>query len=223
MSAIVGIYFLDGRVVDGAALQSMVEQLAHRGPDGSGVWSEKEVGLGHRMLWTTPESLLEKFPLVNAAGDLVLTADARIDNRDELLAALGLESPPIQGISDGQLILRAYERWGERCPDRLLGDFAFAVWDRREQVLFCARDHFGVKPFYYYRADRLFAFASEIKALLCLPEAPRRLNEVRVADYLDGGLLLGDKAGTFYQDILRLPPGHSLTIGPDRVQLRAYW
>src|SRR5437867_3387072 len=223
MSAIVGIYFLDGRVVDGAALQSMVEQLAHRGPDGSGVWSEKEVGLGHRMLWTTPESLLEKFPLVNAAGDLVLTADARIDNRDDLIEELGVTTGSSGQISDSELILRSYEHWGERCPEKLVGDFAFAIWDRRAQKLFCARDHFGVKPFYYYRADRLFAFASEIKALLCLPEAPRRLNEVRVADYLDGGLLLGDKAGTFYQDILRLPPGHSLTIGPDRVQLRAYW
>src|SRR5262245_20600165 len=160
----------------------MVASVAHRGPDASGSWCQGAVGLGHRMLWTTPESLSEKLPLANQAGDLAITADARIDNRDELTAALGL--PPHSGVTDSMLILLAYEHWGEHCPEKLLGDFAFAIWDGRKRVLFCARDHFGVKPFYYCHSGRLFAFASEIKALLSLPEVPRRLNEVRVADYL---------------------------------------
>ena len=136
MSGIAGIFFLDTQPVDRSVLERMVESLAHRGPDGAGVWSEGPVGLGHRMLWPTPESLHEKLPLVSKSGDLVLTADARLDNRDELVRALGITGRPREEIGDGELILGAYEKWGERCPERLLGDFPFAIWDRRRQALF---------------------------------------------------------------------------------------
>ncbi len=221
MSAIAGIYLLDGRSVDPADLERMVERLAHRGPDGSASWTSGPVGLGHRMLWTTPESLHEKFPLGNPTGTIVLTADARLDNRDELITALRINGRPHGEITDSELILNAYERWGERCPDKLLGDFAFAVWDGRTQTLFCARDHLGVRPFYYYRSGQMFVFGSEIKALLCLPEVPRRLNEVRVADYLVP--MLEDKVITFYQDILRLPAAHVMTVSPERASVRCYW
>jgi asparagine synthase (glutamine-hydrolysing) len=221
MSGIVGVYYLDGRPVDRTNLEEMVEILAHRGPDGADVWYRNSVGLGHRMLWTTPESLTEKLPLTNRTGDLVITADARIDNRDELITMLGLTGRPPGEITDSELILAAYEKWGEHCPERLLGAFAFALWDGRKQAMFCARDHFGVKPFYYYSSGRVFVFASEIKALLCLPEVPRRLNEVRVADYLTS--MFDDTAITFYQDILRLPPGHRMTVSCEGAQLQSYW
>jgi asparagine synthase (glutamine-hydrolysing) len=221
VSAIAGIFFLDGRPVDRLVLERMVGSIAHRGPDGEGTWREGPVGLGHRMLWTTPESLHEELPLVRKSGDLVLTADVRLDNRDELIAALGIASRPRQEIGDGELILGAYERWGERCPEKLLGDFTFAIWDRQRQELFCARDHMGVKPFYYYRSDRVFVFASEIKALLCVPEVPRRLNEVRVADYLVLGF--EDKSITFYGEIFRLPPAHRIVVGREVTTVRPYW
>lgn len=221
MSGIAGIYYPHSRSVDRKDLERMVTILAHRGPDGADMWVEGSTGFGHRMLWTTPESLEEKLPLVNRTGDLALTADARIDNRDELLAALDFSGCTGKVITDSQLILKAYEQWGERCPEKLLGDFAFAIWDRRKQVLFCTRDHMGVKPFYYYQSDRVFAFASEIKALLCLPEVPRRLNEVRVADYLVP--ILEDKVITFYKDILRLPPAHTMTVSRHGMSVRAYW
>lgn len=222
MSGIMGIYHLDGEPLDLANLRCMVDTLAHRGPDGSAIWSEGVVGFGHRMLWTTPESLLETLPLVNYRGDLVITADARIDNRDELIAALSFGDCPVEKITDSQLILAAYEKWGESSPDHLLGDFAFAIWDKRKQALFCARDHFGIKPFYYYyRCDRTFIFASEMKAILSLPEVPRRVNEVRIADYL--AMMMEDKAITTYQDILRLPPGHSLIVSQEGTKLQSYW
>ena len=140
MSAIVGFYGRDGQPVDRADLERMTESLAHRGPDGAGVWHIGPVGLGHRMLWTTPESLHEQLPLTGKKGDLVITADARIDNRDELITALGLAQWSHGEITDSELILRAYEQWGEDSPKRLLGDFAFAIWDERRQELFCARD-----------------------------------------------------------------------------------
>jgi len=221
MSGIIGIYYLDGQPVKGESLGRMVDIIAHRGPDGADVWCEGSVGLGHRMLWTTPESLLEKLPLIDQTGNLVITADARIDNRDELIKALSLDDCPAEKITDSQLILAAYEKWGEQCPEKLLGDFAFAIWDKCKQILFCARDHFGVKPFHYYHSGQIFVFASEIKALFCLPEVPRHLNEVRVADYLAN--LFDDKSITFYHEIFRLPPAHTMVVSQEEIKIRLYW
>jgi asparagine synthase (glutamine-hydrolysing) len=220
MSGIAGVYFFDGRSVDRVTLEQMAASIAHRGSDGRGIWTQGPVGFCHLMLWTTPESLHEALPLVHKTGALVITADARIDNRDDLIAGLGLHLRDRQ-IPDSELILGAYEKWGERCPEKLLGDFAFTIWDGRKQVLLCARDHFGVKPFYYYRSDRMFAFASEIKALLCLEEIPRRLNETRVADYLGGTAI--DPAHTFYQEVVSLLDAHSMVVGHERMVVRRYW
>lgn len=220
MSGITGINYLNRQPVEREQLARMVDILKHRGGDGGNIWHEGSIGLGHQMLWTTPESLREKLPA--AKGKLAITADARLDNREELIPALGLAAYPTKNITDSDLILAAYEKWGELCPEHLLGDFAFGIWDGRNHSLFCARDYFGVKPFYYYHhPGKLFTFASEIKALLCLGEVPRRLNEVRIGDYLEG--ILEDKAITFYQDILRLPPAHSLTVSLTGIKLREYW
>ena len=221
MSGIAGIYRPGGAPVDRADLQRMVETIAHRGPDGFGAWNAGSVGLGHRMLWTTPESLQEELPLVKESGDLAITADARIDNREDLLAAVGLSGTAGSGIADSAVILAAYERWGQDCTKHLLGDFAFAIWDGRNQSLFCARDHFGVKPFYYYSSGGVFAFASEIKAILSLSDIPNRLDEERIADYLAS--IVCDNASTFYHEIQRLPPAHSMTVSRQGTQVRAYW
>lgn len=221
MSGIVGVYYLDGRPVDRADLERMANILAHRGPDDAGIWSQGSVGLGHRMLWTTPESLQEKLPLTHQTGHLVITADARIDNQAELLPLLGFSDRPAGEVADSQLILAAYEKWGEQCPEKLIGDFAFAIWDGRRQVLFCARDHFGIRPFYYYYSPQTFVFGSEIKALLSLPEVPQRLNELRIGYHL--AVTVEDKAITFYQDVFRLPSGHSMTVSARGIQMRTYW
>ncbi len=224
MSGIAGVYFPDGRPVDHAVLARMLEALAHRGPDGAALWSEGSLGLGHRMLQTTPSSLRERLPLVltDEAGTYVLTADARLDHREELIASLGLTDRPSDEITDGELILRAYQRWGERCPERLLGDFAFALWDARRRGVFCARDPMGVKPFYYYhRPGKAFVFASEIKALFCWPEVPRRLNESRVADYLMKNF--DDLSATFYQGIFRLPAACRMMVGGEDARPEPYW
>ena len=221
MSAVVGVSNIDGKPVGRDDINRMLDCLVHRGSNGAGIWNDGPIGLGHRLLWTTPESLEEKQPLSNRSGDLIITADARIDNREELIAALDMTGMP-GSITDSQLILVAYEKWGAMCLEHLLGDFAFAVWDKRTQALFCARDHFGVKPFYYhFLSGRFFVFASEIKALLCHPEVPRRLNELRVGEYLAS--MFDDKAITFYAGIVRLPPAHSLYVSRNGIQLRQYW
>src|SRR5690606_4902269 len=147
MGAIVGILRFDGVPVEAEQLASMLDAMPHRGSDNLSVWREGSVGVAQRMFWTTPESQTETLPLISDDGQLVLTADARIDNRDELFTALTITKP--QGeTADSELILAAYERWGESCVDHLLGDFAFALWDGRNKRIFCARDHFGAKPFY---------------------------------------------------------------------------
>jgi asparagine synthase (glutamine-hydrolysing) len=223
MSAIVGICHLDGCPVDPEQLDRMMDASIHRGTDGSGVWVEGSIGLGSQLLWTTPESLLEKLPLRDATSNMVLTADARIDNRCELIDKLGLANRPPEKLTDSDLILAAYQRWGDQCPAHLLGDFAFAIWDSRHQRLFCARDPMGVKPLYYYRTSKLFLFASEIKALLALPMVPRCLNESMVADYLAKILFSIRKEDSFYRDIQELRATQSLTVSRDTINIQTYW
>jgi len=224
MSAIIGIYHFDDRPADPKILEQMVNRLMHRGPDGAGLWNSKNVGLGHQKHSTTPESLKVQFPLQSLRYPLTITADARIDNREELARLLDIHD--IDGVSqtticDEELILMAYEKWGESCPEKLLGDFAFAIYDMREKKIFCARDHMGIKPFYYHLSDHLFLFASEIKALFCHPETPQNLNDERIADYL--AVNFEDKASTFYQNIYRLPPGCFMTVSGDGAKVKSYW
>lgn len=220
MSAIAGAVWLDGRPASLEHLRSMVRSLAHRGPDEQHVRLADSCGLGHCMLRTTCESLHERLPFEQDGR--VITADARIDNRDELIGCLKLNEKPRDSITDSAIILAAHAKWGEDCAQRLCGDFAFAIWDRASRVLFCGRDCFGVRPFYYYYSPgRLLAFASEIKGLLCLPGIPRVPSEKRIGDYL--AQLPGDKTLTFFQDICRLPPAHALILGPGGMRLTQYW
>lgn len=223
MSALFGIFAIDQRPLRRAELERMSTALAHRGQEHpQNIWHHEAVGLGHRMLWTTPESLHERLPLRDDGSANVLTADARVDNRDELMKELGLRARSAGEMTDGQIILAAYQRWGERCVEKLIGDFVFAVWDARRRTLFCARDPLGVKHlYYYYDRHRFFAFASEIKALLTLPEVPRRLNEAAVANHLLP--THEDRTSTVYRDIARLPANHSLSLNRDELSMRQCW
>lgn len=222
MSGIVGVLRLDGCPVDREALASMVVSLSHRGPDRQGVWCDESVGLGQGSLWTTLESLREEQPLSSPDKKLILTADARIDNREDLIKELNLRRGSGLEPTDGDLILAAYRHWGEHCPEQLIGDFAFAIWDQDRRQLFCARDPIGVKGlFYHYSPKKLFVFASEIKALFQVSEVPRALNDSRIADYL--AFIFDDLESTFYRSIQRLPPGHRMTVNLKGLCLRRYW
>ncbi len=143
MSAICGIVHFDGAPVDAAALRAMTGAAPHRGPDGVRYWMGDAAGLAHLAFHVTPESVRETQPLISTDGRYVLVADARIDNRDELLAALRGEPDLPPAPTDADLILAAFRRWGEACPERLLGDFVFAVWDTANRRLFLARDALG--------------------------------------------------------------------------------
>ena len=222
MSGIVGIYRPNQQQIYPQDINTMIEAQAHRGPDGSQIWCEANVGLGHGMLYTTPESLYEELPFTDTRA-LTITADARIDNRAELIAQLGLNHLPAEKLADSQIILAAYQEWGEDCPDKLLGDFAFAIWDNDKQQLFCARDYFGLKPYYYYYQPEIgFFMASEIKAIIALHQVSAKINEIRIGDCLTH--FMSDREITIYQDIRRLPPAHTLTINSNNeLYIKSYW
>lgn len=222
MSAIAGIFHVNGEPVQPEILERMTAALIHRGPDGARQWSEESIGLAHLMFWSTPESLQETQPLVNQTGDIVLTADARLDNRDELIQLLELSNRPQGEITDSQLILAAYEKWGEHCAERLLGDFTFVIWDRRERRLVCCSDFAGMSPLYYYRDDKRFVFASEIKGVLAVPGVPKKLDEEKLALLtVPAGPIL-DKETTFYAGIRKLPAATVMTVSAGGVQTRCY-
>lgn len=205
-------------------LARMASLLTRRGPDRTGIWRADAIGLGHTLLATTPELVFEQQPFRHAESGCAITADVRLDNRPELLASLGIDAERAQRVGDAEIILTAYLTWGEACVERLLGDFAFAIWDPREQSLLCARDHFGMRPLYYHHTPgRFFAFASEPRAILVLPQTPYRINEGRIADFLVSQLEGIDKTSTFFEEVYRLPPAHVLTVTPDGMKQRRYW
>ena len=147
-----------------------------------------------------------------------ITADARIDNRQELIQKFQVS----QTTTDSELILLAYETWGEECVNHLLGDFAFAIWDARARSFFCARDHFGVKPFFYAHAGERFIFSHDLNALRREPLVSDALNETAIADYLAFGLNQ-DLSSTTFRDIQRLPAGHTLRFANNSITIRRYW
>jgi asparagine synthase (glutamine-hydrolysing) len=201
----------------------MLDRLApFHHPDERGEWVAGPVALGHLLVRLTPEDSFERQPLASPDGRYVLCADLRLDNREELARELGIAPATARELPDSSFVMGAYRKWGERCPERLLGDFAFALWDSRERRLFCARDHMGVRPFYYFHGAETFAFATAIKGLLALPEVPRLLNETALADYLV--LLEEDLEATFYEGVLRLPAAHTLVVDAEgRCRLSRYW
>jgi asparagine synthase (glutamine-hydrolysing) len=224
MSALCGIIQCEGHSVALPAINQMMNALEAYGPNGSSIWHEGSVALGHQMLHVTPESLQECLPWQDGLTGLVITADARLDNRAELFAALNIPPSEGQHFSDSQLILRAYRKWGEQCPQHLLGDFAFAIWDERDQKLFCARDIFGVRPFFYYHSSNCFFFASDLNALLAVPEIPQQFNEILLAAFLQQeDIMFAQKSQTFYDGIYKLPPAHCLTLTSRQHTIQSYW
>lgn len=221
MSGIAAIHNLDGRPADSGSLGRMLEVIAHRGPDGLSLWVAGPVALGHAMLRTSPQSWHEKQPLVDVDAGLCLTMDGRVDNRAELAAALKKGGVEPESDSDAELVLRAYQLWGEEAPIRMLGDFAFAIWDERRRQLFCARDSMGVRPFYYYWDGRTFLCGSELQQILAHPAVPREPNEEFIGAYLGGKII--DRNATLYRNVFRLEPSHSMTASSRGIRKRRYF
>jgi asparagine synthase (glutamine-hydrolysing) len=222
VSGIVGIVNLDGAPVDPNLLSAMTRFMAFRGPDGQKTWCGGSVGFGHTLLRTAPAIESDEQP-ASLDGKLWIVADARIDARAELIEKLRSKDAAVSlADPDHQLILHAYRVWGSACVDHLLGDFAFAIWDAKTRKLFCARDHFGFKPFYYAHIRNSFIFSNTLDCLRMFPGVSDELNESAIADFLlfDFNHDLGT---TVFRDILRLPPAHVLQCDEAGVSARRYW
>jgi asparagine synthase (glutamine-hydrolysing) len=222
LSGIVGIFNRDGTPIERGLLQSLVNFLSFRGPDAREIWMETSIGLGHTMLRTTRESFGERQP-AGLEGRLWITADARLDGRAELLAGLNCPSNGIlPSVPDSELILRAYAKWGPACVEHLRGDFSFAIWNAANKQLFCARDQFGIKPFYFASVGSILIFSNTLSCIRQHPAVSGRLNDLAIADFLLFDMIC-EPGATSFADIQRLLPAHSLTCNQDGIAVRRYW
>lgn len=222
MSGIAGVLHFDGRPADPLLVRAMTEAVRHRGPDVGDCWVAGSIGLGHRLMWSTPEAVAERQPHADERGERCLVFDGRVDNRDEVAHALRAAGVARRDDSDAELVLRACEAWGEDAPRRMLGDFAFALWDGRTGTLFCARDILGVRPFHYFLGVRHILFGSELHQLFRDPTVPTELNEGMIGEYL--AVSITNLEETFYRSIRRLPPAHWMKVERDgRVRIQRYW
>ncbi len=202
------------------SLETMSKLIAHRGPDGHSQWHNKKgtVGLAHRRLAVIDLSEAAAQPMQTANG-LCLTYNGEIYNYKELNKQLASDWH-FNSASDSETIIATYNQYGERCPEKLRGMFSFALWDEQKKRLFCARDRFGIKPFYYAVIDQVLYFASEAKALLpFLPEI--ETDRSAFAEYLTFQYTIGEK--TLFKHIKQLLPGHSLSVQNGQLQLERYW
>jgi asparagine synthase (glutamine-hydrolysing) len=222
MSIIHGILSLSGNIDSTTHMQHMAQSTQHFAPDGIGHSQQGPIALAANLLNTLPAQRYEPCPVVTETeSHLSIVADARIDNRDELFQALEIEKQLCETISDVRLIFLAFQQWGEDCAARLIGDFAFAIWNSTDQTLFCCRDYIAQRPFYYYHSDDWFIFSSDLVALLCLPMVPSKLDDGYIADQIGG---LHNYANTPpYQNIHCLVAAHWLTIKNKQFKTEKYW
>lgn len=221
MSGIAGIIRFDGRPVESGLVEKMTAMMPYRGPDGINHWVRGSIALGQCMLRTTPESLEEAQPLANEDENLILILDGRIDNWDALRSDLLSRGAVLRTRADAELLLRAYELWGQDCLTHVDGDFAFVIWDARRRLAFCARDRMGNKPFVYHWDGNTLVFASELKAILAMNWVPRIPNPGMLAEYLADEWITFDE--TLWSGLMRLPGAHSMAVGPAGPKPSCYW
>ena len=209
---------------DRSYLHAMMASIAHRGPDDCGIFADERACLGFQRLAIIDLSPAGHQPMTSQVTGLTIIFNGEIYNyqsiRDDLIA-LGYV---FTSKTDTEVILHAYHAWGEACLARFNGMFAFAIWDPSRSRLFCARDRFGVKPFYYYQLPGTgdLIFGSEIKALLQHPSVPRQANLPQVHAYLAYGRV-DETCDTFFRHIVQLPPAHYLSMTPDTQVIKRYW
>ncbi|MEG0324626.1 MAG: asparagine synthase (glutamine-hydrolyzing), partial [Raoultibacter sp.] len=226
---------------DTSILKSMCDVMAHRGPDGEGQYIDSGIAFGHRRLSlidleggnqpmvraTGEKQSAITSPVIEAAdaystGDFAIVFNGEIYNYQDLKIELVAEGWEFQTNSDTEVLLVSYLAWGTKLLEKVRGMFAFAIWNAKTQELFCARDFFGIKPFYYTVADNTFIFASEIKCILEHPAYERALNEEALEQYLC--FQFSALPETFFKDIYKLEPAHSMVVHADgSFEIERYW
>jgi len=221
VSGIGGILRFNGAPVARRDLERMANALRPHGPDRAEVMIAPPIGLVHVLMRMTPEDRFDRQPLRGSSGALI-TADLRLDNRDDVLARIGIPMPEGQTWPDSRVVLAGWERFGDDLWAMLRGRFATAIWDARSGTLTLARDQLGHGVVMWHRTEQFFAFATMPKGLFALPELPRELNLEKLADFLV--LNHAEHATTFYRSIYRLPPGHFMRIRRDgSLTQQRYW
>lgn len=217
MCGIVG--FIDKKL-EKSVLEAMMEKIIHRGPDGSGMYLDNTIALGHRRL-----AIIDieggSQPMKSQDGRLVCVFNGEIYNHKELRTELEKCGHDFLTESDTEVLLHGYEEWRHNLPCKLRGMFAFAIWDRQHKELFCVRDCFGIKPFYYYKKKEVFLFSSEIKSFLAHPNFEKKLNHSQLELYLTYQYSPGEQ--TFFEDVYKLPPAHFMVLKENQIKVVRYW
>ena len=221
MTGLAGLWRFDGRpdAADGCARMLAAQELY--GPHSGAQWVDGGVALGRRLMRVLPEDGFDRQPLIGGDRRYVLVADVRLDNRDELTEALRISAPQARGLCDAAILLAAIERWDESCLERLVGDYAFALWDGARRRLLLARDPLGQRPLHYHRGNKFFAFASMPKGLHALAEVPYAPDEDRISEFL--ALIPETGTQSFFRGIERVESGHVVTVTPTGLAARRHW
>jgi asparagine synthase (glutamine-hydrolysing) len=222
MCGIAGVLYFDGTAAQPEILKPMTDVIAHRGPDGEGIYTSGAVGLGHRRLAILDLSPAGKQPMSNEDGTIWVTFNGEIYNFGEIRQELSDRGHKFRSQTDTEVIVHAYEEWGTDCLKRFNGMFAFGLWDEKKRCLWLVRDRLGVKPLFYCHSSRFLLFGSEIKAILCHPGVERTIDYEALSYYL--ALNYTPAPYTLFASIRQLLPGHYLLVDADgQVQDVEYW
>ena len=224
MSGFIVIYNKNKHTINPNLLNKLMETLKVHGPDKSKTYIDNYIGMGHALFKTTYEAKYENQP-ATLDGKIWIVCSARIDDREYLVAKLGLKREVnLSKTPDSELILHAYRKWGERCVEHLLGDFAFVIWDNRKNMIFCGTDIFALKQLYYAETKNCFIISNNLYTLLQHPEVTKEVNDRTMAYYLMFGLHhWADKSITSFKDIQALPPANFLKFSNKRMEVKRYW
>lgn len=210
MCGIAGIFNRNGEPVSPVILRKMTDSIAHRGPDGQGFYTDSFIGLGHRRLAIIDLSPAGHQPMISESGNYAISYNGEVFNFQEIRAELEELGYRFRSNTDSEVVLYSYKEWGKKCLERFNGMFAFALWDKKKQQLFLARDRYGIKPLYYTQKNGTFLFGSEIKAILEHPSYKTELDKEALLEYFTFQNFFTDR--TLYKDIKILPAGSYLLI-----------
>lgn len=221
MSGFAGVFHLDGAPVDRAWLETMADFLAFRGPDGPQIWISGSAGLCHTLFRTRAET--DGRPQIGSLdGNTWIAGDVRIDDRETLFAKLPALPGTLKNCCSAELVLHAYANWGEACVEHLLGDFSFVIWDASRRRVFGARDHLGVKPFFYAQVGQCLLVSNTLDCIRQIPIVSDELNDYAIGDFLIVGMN-HKPATTFFSAIQRLPAAHKLIAETSGLRTERYW
>ena len=221
MCGIAGFTQFNTRFGTEQTLEMMGNAIIHRGPDAGGVYLDDTIGFCHRRLSIIDLSESANQPMVSHDGRYILVFNGEIYNFLLLRKELEKKGYPFRTHTDTEVLLALYEQSGKEALAKIKGMFAFAIWDTRKRSLFIARDRIGKKPLYYYRKKNDIVFASELKAMLTLPEIPRNIRIDAVYDFFAYQYVPDPK--TIFEDIYKLEPGHYLEITESTFTKTKYW